>query len=122
MAFRYEGIQFDQLRTLWPTMIDDKLSSQVTIPLEKLFDSIFSVENDTKMDSLTKFVQHCCEYKPVNFEEYISYAVIAISVALLQMPAEFRPKKSQLMAHTFGTNVNCWSCDQNKVSSTHTVC
>lgn len=120
MSFQYEGIKLDQLKELWPLMVDDKLPPEIAMKLEKLYEPIFGAETSHgQMAHLMEFVRHCCDYKPANLEEYMSFVMIATSFELLSidLPAIFNAKKFELLSHTFNTHATLWSHDQNKVTS-----
>lgn len=117
MSFKCKGIELGKWKALWST-IYPKLSTEISIAFKHHLEFIFSSENDEdRIVSLINFIQCCCEHIPSNFEEYVAYVMITISIELLSIPSILlRAQKMQLIAHTFGTNVEFWSNDQEKVN------
>lgn len=116
MSFTYNGIELDDLKTLWP-VIWPKLSSEASAKIKPFVEKLFTTGNDEQIANWTDVVQSCCEHKPTTFEEYIAYAMIALSIELLPVPStQFRLEKSRLIAHTFNTFNDFWAHDQKQVS------
>ncbi|XP_055310663.1 uncharacterized protein LOC129573742 [Sitodiplosis mosellana] len=116
MSFKFDGIKLDDLKGLWPS-IQRKLPPEALAKLKHHLELIIANENDVQVATLIDFIQSCCEHKPVNFEEYVAYVMIASSVELLSVPSSplFRMEKFRLMAHTFNTYNDYWSHDDEHV-------
>lgn len=118
MFFDFDGIKLDDLKSLWLTM-QLKFSSEAPADLKRHMELIAANRNDAQDDViLADFIESCCQYKPVNFEDYVAYVMIASSVELLSIPAAplFCMEKFRLMAHTFNTYCDHWSHDEEQVS------
>lgn len=114
MSFRCEGIEFEKLKLLW-SLVQSKLSIEVSITLKHHLELVLANENDDKITHLTNFIGCCCENVPVNFEEFIAYVMIATGIELLNVSSTlFRMEKLRLLAHVFSTNIK-WPHDQGMV-------
>lgn len=112
MSFQFKGIEVEKLHALWH-IIEPKLPAKISAKLQECLELILS--NDT--GAYDTFVKICCEHKPANFTEYIAYVMITTSIELLNCTSTFfRLQKLQLLAHTFGSNVEFWSHDPAKVN------
>lgn len=118
MSFQYSGVTVDKLKKLWPTIV-----SNLSFKLDNHSSTSLGQENAVDVANLQAIIRICCDHKPVNFDEYISYAMIATFMELLKSPStQFHLQSTQLMAHTFNTNTNQWYRDEKKVKQiiTHT--
>lgn len=124
MSFDFDGITMDDLKSLWST-IQLKFSSEAPADLKRHMELVIANENDAQYDmTLIDFIKSCCQYKPVSFEEYVAFSMIASSVELLSITAAplFRMEKFRLMAHTFNTFCDHWSHDEEQVSIDCHIC
>lgn len=117
MSFQYDGVQLGKLMELWPI-----ITSNLSFKLDKYLNISTEPGNAAAIPTLQAIIQTCCEHKPVNFDEYISYVMIATLMELLKYPAtQFHQQSTQLMAHTFNSTNNAWYRDEEKVNYTHTA-
>lgn len=111
MSFQYNGVTVDKLKILWPTIV-----SNLSFKLDDNFNTNIGQENAADVSNLRAIIQICCDHKPVNFDEYISYVMIATFMGLLKSPStQFHLQSTQLMAHTFNANTKQWHHDEKKV-------
>lgn len=110
MSFQYDGIEVTKLKSLWPN-IASKLSPELTVKLKE------------HLESMSTFVQICCEIRPENFSEYTAFVMLSTIFELIESPSIlFRLRKSQFTAHTFSTNTGRWCHDRDKVNKKSWLC
>lgn len=108
MSFQYDGVQVDKLNELWPI-----ITSNLPFKLDDL-------GNADDISYLQSIIRTCCDHRPVNFTEYISYVMVAIFMELLKSPStQLHQQSTQLMAHTFNSTTNAWYRDEKKVNWRH---
>ncbi|XP_031631382.1 uncharacterized protein LOC116345824 [Contarinia nasturtii] len=116
MPFKLEEVKLSKLKTLWSVEINPKLPDEVASKLNQQLQLVLDSENDTKTTNLFNLIQLCCEYTPVNFEEFIAYVIIVTSINFVSVSSPFvGVEKLRLIAHTFSTHGEFWSRDQHKV-------
>lgn len=104
MSFQYNGVQVETLKKLWPI-----ITAHLSFRLD-------TGENVADISKLQAIIRRCCDHQPANFDEYISYVMIATIMELLKFPAtQFHQQSTQLMVHTFNADTKQWYRDEKKV-------
>lgn len=112
MSFQYNGVTVDKFKKLWPTIV-----SNLSFKLADDFNASIEQENAADVSNLQTLIRICCDHKPVNFDEYISFVMIATFMELLKFPStQFHLQSTHLMAHTFNANTEQWYRDEKKVT------
>lgn len=113
MSFEYTGVKVDKLKKLWPV-----ITSNLSFELDDYLNVSTELENASDISNVQAIIRICCDHKPVTFDEYISYIMIATFMNLLKTTStQLRLQSTQLMAHTFNADTKQWYRDKEKVKN-----
>lgn len=116
MNFSTQKIGIDRMLVIQPA-IQEFFPKHVSQELYNGLKAIVNDRNSSENGKLVAFIKRCCDYKLTKFTEFVPYAMIAIGINMIKLPAfiDISDHQTKLLTHVFHADFGDFSSDFRKV-------